>query len=124
MSSVPLKTVFVVNVLLFLPAGLLIYFLPLASLGVSPLWLARVVGAVLVAWALALAAGAARPTVQAVIQLVVGNLLITATLVPAALRGGLPGSLRSLLLAISAALFVLALLALLLPRERREPRRG
>ena len=124
MSSVPLKTVFVVNVLLFLPAGLLIYFLPRASLGVSPLWLARVVGAVLVAWALALAAGAARPTVQAVIQLVVGNLLITATLVPAALRGGLPGSLRSLLLAISAALFVLALLALLLPRERREPRRG
>ena len=109
---------FVVNALLFLPAGLLIYFLPLALFGVNPLWLARVVGAVLVAWALALGAGAARPTVQAVIQLVVGNLLITATLVPAALRGGLPGSLRSVLLAISAALFVLALLALLLPRER------
>ncbi len=115
---------FVVNALLFLPAGLLVYFLPLASFGVSPLWLARVAGAMLVAWALALGAGAARPTVQAVIQLVVGNLLITATLVPAALRGGLPGPLRSLLLAVSAALFVLALLALLLPRERLEPGRG
>ena len=124
MSSVPLKTVFVVNALLFLPAGLLVYFLPLASLGVSPLWLARVAGAMLVAWALALAAGAARPTGQAVIQLVVGNLLITATLVPAALRGGLPGQLPPTLLAVSAALFVLALLALLLPRERVEPGRG
>ena len=115
---------FVVNALLFLLAGLPIYFLPLASFGVSPLWLARVAGAIVVAWALALIAVAARPTVQAVIQLVVGNLLITATLVPAALRGGLPGPLRSLLLAISAALFVLALLALLLPRDGVEPGRG
>ena len=115
---------FVVNALLFLPAGLLIYFLPLASLGVSPLWLARVAGAMLVAWALALAVGAARPSGQAVIQLVVGNLLITATLVPAVLRGGLPGPLPPALLAISAALFVLALLALLLPRERVEPGHG
>ena len=115
---------FVVNALLFLPAGLLVYFLPLASLGVSPLWLARVAGAMLVAWALALGAGAARPTGQAVVQLVVGNLLITATLVPAALRGGLPGQLPPALLAVSAALFVLALLALLLPRERVEPGHG
>jgi hypothetical protein len=107
-----------VNALLFLPAGLLIYFTPLESLGISPLWLARVAGALLVAWAVSMVAGAARPSVQSVIQLVTGNLLITATLVPAALRAGLPGPLRTALLVISAVLFVLALLALVLPRER------
>ncbi len=104
------------NALLFLPAGLLVYFLPLASFGVSPLWLARVAGALLVAWGVALAAGAVRPTVQAVVQLAAGNMLVTATLVPAALRAGLSAELRTLFLAVSAALFVLAILALLLPR--------
>ena len=116
MSSVALRTVFVLNALLFLPLGLLIYFLPLASFAVSPLWLARVAGALIVAWGVALVAGAARPSAQAVIQLVTGNLLITATLVPAALRGGLTGPLRTAFLVLSTALFVLALLALVLPR--------
>ncbi|WP_407538431.1 hypothetical protein Q0M94_09660 [Deinococcus radiomollis] len=119
MSSVPLRTVFVVNALLFLPAGLLIYFLPLASFGVSPLWLARVAGAVIVAWAAALIAGAVRPTGGAVVQMVTGNLLVTATLVPAALRAGLPGPLRSVFLGVSAVLFVLAVLGLLLSGRTR-----
>ena len=105
------------NALLFLPSGLLVYFLPLSSFGVTPLWLARVAGALLVAWGVTLAAGAARPTVQAVVQLVAGNMLVTATLVPAALWAGLPPQLRTVLLALSVALFVLAILALLLPRE-------
>ena len=119
MSSVPLRTVFVLNALLFLPAGLLIYFLPLSSFGVSPLWLARVAGAVIVAWAVALIAGAARPSGPAVIQMVTGNLLVTATLVPAALRAGLPGPLRSVFLGVSVVLFVLAVLGLLLSGRTR-----
>jgi hypothetical protein len=118
-SSVPLRTVFVLNALLFLPAGLLIYFLPLSSFGVSPLWLARVAGAVIVAWAVALIAGAARPSGPAVIQMVTGNLLVTATLVPAALRAGLPGPLRSVFLGVSVVLFVLAVLGLLLSGRTR-----
>lgn len=110
---------FVINALLFLPAGLLIYFLPLASFGVSPLWLARVAGAVIVAWAAALIAGAARPTGPAVVQMVTGNLLVTATLVPAALRAGLLGPLRSVFLGVSLVLFVLAVLGLLLSGRTR-----
>jgi hypothetical protein len=109
----------VLNALLFLPAGLLIYFLPLSSFGVSPLWLARVAGAVIVAWAVALIAGAARPSGPAVIQMVTGNLLVTATLVPAALRAGLPGPLRSVFLGVSVVLFVLAVLGLLLSGRTR-----
>ena len=111
---------FVLNALVFLPAGLLLYFLPLASLGVNPLWLARVAGALIVAWGAALVAGAARPGAQAVVQLVTGNLLVTATLVPAALRAGLPAPLRTTLLVVGAALFVLAVLALVLPRGYQE----
>lgn len=111
---------FVINALLFLPAGLLIYFLPLASFGVSPLWLARVAGAVIVAWAAALIAGAARPTGPAVVQMVTGNLLVTATLVPAALQPGLLGPLRPLFLGVSVVLFVLAVLGLLLSGRTRE----
>ena len=118
MSSAALRTTFVINGLLFLPAGLLIYFFPLASLGVSPLWLARVAGAIIVAWGVALFAGAFRPSGQAVAQLVAGNLLVTATLVPAALSAGLIAGLRVFFLALGAVLVVLAVLALLLPRER------
>ena len=121
-SSVALRTTFVVNALLFLPAGLLIYFLPLSALGVSPLWLARVAGAIIVAWAVALFAGAARPGTPAVIQMVTGNLLVTATLIAAALRAGLPGPVRALFLGISGLLFVLALLALLLSGRNSEKR--
>lgn len=114
MSSVALRSTFVINGLLFLPAGLLIYFLPLSSFGVSPLWLARVAGAVLVAWAVSLFAGAAKPGTPAVVQMVVGNLLVTATLVPAALRAGLPGPLAGAFLGLSVVLVVLAVLGLLL----------
>lgn len=114
MSSVALRSTFVINGLLFLPAGLLIYFLPLSNFGVSPLWLARVAGAVIVAWAVSLFAGAVRPSISAVVQLVVGNLLVTATLVPAALRAGLPGPLRGVFLGLGVVLVVLALLGLLL----------
>ncbi|WP_424949712.1 hypothetical protein [Deinococcus sp.] len=120
MPSVALRTTFVVNALLFLPAGLLIYFLPLSSFGVSPLWLARVAGAIIVAWAVALFAGAARPSTPAILQLVTGNLLVTATLVPAALRAGLPAPLRTLFLGVSVLLFVLAALGLLLSGRNSE----
>ena len=104
--------------MLFLPAGLLVYVLPPAALGVSPLWLARVAGAIVTAWGLTLLAGAARPSLPGVVGLVAGNLLIVATLVPAALRSGLPPMLQTLFYAVSALLGVLAVLALVLPRDR------
>ncbi|ULH16088.1 hypothetical protein MF271_05505 [Deinococcus sp. KNUC1210] len=119
MSAVPLRVVFGLNALLFLPAGVLIYVLPSTVLGVSPLWLARVAGAVIAAWGLTLAANALRPSVPGVVGQVAGNLLIVATLVPAALRSGLPSALQTVLYSLSAVLLVLALLTLLLPRERR-----
>ncbi|MGI8746816.1 MAG: hypothetical protein ACR2J4_00495 [Deinococcus sp.] len=117
--SAPLRVVFILTALLFLPAGGLLYFLPPAALGVSPLWLGRVAGALLLGWGVSLLAGAGRPDGRAVSGLVAGNLLICATLVPAALRAGLPPALNTLFLALAAALLMLAVLALLLPRGRR-----
>ncbi|GGJ60277.1 hypothetical protein [Deinococcus aquiradiocola] len=118
MSSVALRTTFVLNALLFVPAGLLVYFLPLGTLGVNPLWLGRVAGALLLAWGVSMAYGAWRPVGAAVVQFVTGNLLLAATLVPAALRASMPGTLRTALVAVGVALAVLAVLALVLPRPR------
>ncbi|GGQ93450.1 hypothetical protein [Deinococcus ruber] len=119
MSAVALRVVFGLNALLFLPAGVVIYVLPSTVLGVSPLWLARVAGAIITAWGLTLAANALRPSGPGVVGQVAGNLLIVATLIPAALRSGLPSALQTLLYGVSAVLLVLAVLALLLPHERR-----
>ncbi|WP_425147959.1 hypothetical protein [Deinococcus sp.] len=122
MSELALRVVFALTAALFVFAGLLIYFLPPAALPVSPLWLARVTGAVLVAWGASLLAGARRPTLAGVVGLAAGNLLIVATLVPAALRSGLSAALQLGFYLLSGLLLGLALLALLLPRDRRGQR--
>lgn len=119
MSAVALRFVFLLSSVLFLPAGLLVYVLPPTVLGISPLWLARVAGAIVTAWGLTLLAGAVRPSLPGVVGLVAGNLLIVATLIPAALRSGLPPTLQTLFYAVSAVLTLLAVLALVLPRNRK-----
>lgn len=114
-----LRIAFVLSAALFLFAGGLLYFLPVggaAGLNVSPLWVARLAGAVLVAWSAQLLFAAGRPSPAAVGGLAVGNLLVAATLVPAALRGAAPLPLGAML-GVCGLLVLLALLALL-SRER------
>ncbi|MFC4454933.1 hypothetical protein [Deinococcus sonorensis] len=113
-----LSAVFVVNALLFLPLGLLLYFLPGSLLAVNPLWLLRVAAALVAAWGVQLLAGAWRPSAQAVTGLAAGNLLLVATLIPAALRTGMGGALQAGVLGLSGVLLLLAVLALLLPGRR------
>ncbi len=115
-----LRIVFILSAALFLLAGGLLYFLPVggaAGLAVSPLWPARVAGAVLLAWGAQLLFSAARPSAAAVGGLATGNLLVAATLVPAALRGTAPLPLVAVL-GVCGLLILLALLALVSPRER------
>jgi len=119
-----LRFVFVLSAVFFLLLGVALYFLPasgLAGLAVTPLWVARVAGAVLLAWGAQLLVGAAQPSPAAVAGLVMGNALVAATLAPAALRGvavvtGVP---TVLWLVLSGALVLMAVLALILPRERK-----
>lgn len=104
--------------LLLVPLGLLLYFLSgdLARLaGISPLWLARVSGGLLLAWGLFQLFASARPDAAKVGGLVAGNLLTVATLLPALLRlqASLPPSLRLLLWLVVGWLGLAALLALL-----------
>ncbi len=119
-----LRASFWLTALLFIPLGLVLYFLPpslAATLGVSPLWLPRVAGGVLLAWgAFQVAAGMAPDGVK-VGGLAGGNLLTAAALLPAALRqaDAMPSGLRTLLLALSGALLLLAVAAMLtLPTTR------
>ncbi|QFP76461.1 hypothetical protein [Deinococcus sp. AJ005] len=118
-----LRASFWLTALLFIPLGLLLYFLPpalAATLGVSPLWLPRVAGGLLLAWgAFQVAAGFAPDAVR-VGGLAGGNLLTVAALLPAALRGdALPPAVRTLMLALSGALLLLAVVALLSLPSRR-----
>ncbi|MFK7603837.1 hypothetical protein ACI3L1_16665 [Deinococcus sp. SM5_A1] len=120
-----LRVSFWLTALLFIPLGLLLYFLPpslAATLGVSPLWLPRVAGGLLLAWgAFQVAAGFAPDAVR-VGGLAGGNLLTVAALLPAALRGdALPPAVRTLMLALSGALLLLAVVALLSLPSRRSP---
>lgn len=113
-----LRASFWLTALLFMPTGLFLYFLPpsIAGLiGVSPLWLARLSGGLLLAWgAYQLAASFAPDTVK-VGGLVGGNLLSVAALLPPTLREGslLAPSLRGVLLGLCAVLTALAVAATL-----------
>ncbi|MDL2345517.1 hypothetical protein QOL99_15365, partial [Deinococcus sp. MIMF12] len=64
--------------LVFVPVGLFLYFLPpevAALLTVSPLWLARVGGGLVLAWGLLLLAASRRPDALGAGALAGGNLL-------------------------------------------------
>nr|WP_217449462.1 hypothetical protein [Deinococcus sp. JMULE3] len=119
-----LRVAFWLTALLFIPLGLYLYFLPpdVASLiGVSPLWLARGAGALVLAWgAFQVAAGFAPDRVK-IGGLVGGHLLLVAALVPAALRGGdaLAAPVRTSMLVVSGVLAVLAVLGILGTPSRR-----
>ena len=119
-----LRAAFRLSALLFIPAGLFLYFFPpslVAVAGFSPLWLVRVMGGLLLSWGVFQVAASAKPDGAKLGGLVGGNLLTVATLLPAVLRTGetmLPG-LRAALLVLCALLSALAVLALLSYQERR-----
>ncbi|PYE56275.1 hypothetical protein [Deinococcus yavapaiensis] len=118
-----LRFVFFLSAVFYLVVGGALYFLPatgVAGITFSPAWLPRLAGAVLVAWGLQLAVSSSRPSVGFVTGLVAGNLLVAATLVPAVLSGApLFGDLPLLApLVVAGLLAVLAVLAVVLPKER------
>lgn len=120
-----LRVAFILTALIFIPAGLYLYFLPptvAALVGVSPLWLARVAGGVLLAWGVSTLAGSAQPDALRTGALVGGNLLTVAALLPAVLAGGasLPAALRTAVVILIAFMALLAVTALLaFPGRRR-----
>lgn len=120
-----LRASFWLTALLFIPLGLLLYFLPpalAATLGVSPLWLPRVAGGLMLAWGAFQVAAGFVPDAVRVGGLAGGNLLTVAALLPAAVRGdALPPAVRTLMLALSGALLLLAVVALLAVPSRRSP---
>lgn len=112
-----LRAAFRLTALLFIPVGLFVYFLPpdvATLLGVSPLWMARVLGGLLFAWGVFQLAAAQRPDGVKVAGVAGGNLLILAALLPPALRAGdtMPGGLRLALFILSALLAILAVTAI------------
>lgn len=98
----------------FLPLGIVLYFFPdvlALTLGVHPLWLARLSGAALSAWGVLLAAAPRWPDSLVRYGMVAVNLLTVATLLPAVLRGAepkLPLLVACVLLGCSAAAGILA----------------
>ncbi|MDV6373738.1 hypothetical protein [Deinococcus arenicola] len=123
-----LRVSFWLTALLFIPLGLLLYFLPpavAATLGVSPLWLPRVAGGLLLAWGAFQVAASFAPDAVKVGGLAGGNLLTVAALLPAALRGdALPSAVRMLMLALAGALLLLAVVAMLSVPSRRDHNKG
>lgn len=121
-----LRAAFRLTALLFIPLGLYLYFLPstVATLaGISPLWLARLVGGLLFAWGAFQMAASFQPDPVKVGGLIGGNLLSVAAIVPPVIRQGMlmPSTLKSVLVGIAAFLLVMAVLALLrfpLPHRR------
>lgn len=112
-----LRAAFWLTALLFIPVGLFVYFLPpsVATLaGISPLWLARVLGGLLMAWGAFQIAASNKPDGAKVGGLVGGNLLTVAAILPAVIRTGdtMPTGLRTLLLLLSGLLTVLAVAAI------------
>lgn len=119
-----LRAAFWLTALVFLPAGLFLYFLPPGAaslLGVSPLWLARVAGGLVLTWGVFLLAASLRPDSRSVFALAAGNLLTVAALVPPALRlpEMFPGVLRSLMLGLSFVLVLLAVVGMVAEPVRR-----
>ncbi|WP_135230226.1 hypothetical protein [Deinococcus fonticola] len=113
-----LRAAFRLTALLLIPVGLYLYFIPpdvARLLGVSPLWLARVLGGLLLAWGTFQVAAAQRPDGAKVGGLAGGNLLMVATLLPAVMRSGeaMPALLRAVLLGLCLLLGALALSAIL-----------
>lgn len=122
-----LRAAFWLSALVFLPVGLFLYFFPPGTaslLGVSPLWLARWAGGLLVAWGAFLLVAGSRPDSLSIFALAAGNLLTVAALVPPALRLGdvLPPAVRTLMLGGSLVLALLAVLGLLTLPSRRSRR--
>ncbi len=118
-----MRAAFWLTALLFIPAGLFLYFFPpalVAMAGFSPLWLVRVMGGLLLAWGAYQVAASQRPDGAKVGGLAGGNLLTVATLLPAMLKTGetIPPALRTLLLLLCAFLGVLAVVALVSYPER------
>lgn len=112
-----LRAAFWLTALLFIPLGLLFYFLPESAaqqLGFSPLWLVRGAGALLLAWGGFQVAASFAPDGVKVGGLVAGNLLSVATLLPAVLRLSetLTPALKLMLWAVIAWLSLAALFAL------------
>ncbi|WP_034383271.1 hypothetical protein [Deinococcus sp. YIM 77859] len=122
-----LRAAFWLTALVFLPVGLFLYFLPPGAgtlLGVSPLWLARWAGGLLVAWGAFLLVASARPNGPSAFALAAGNLLTVAALVPPALRLAdvLPSAVRALMLGVSLVLALLAVVGILTaPSPRSRP---
>lgn len=119
-----MRAAFRLTALVFVPAGLYLYFLPpevAHLLGVSPLWLARLAGGVLLAWGAFLVAAGQQPDGRSTFAFAAGNLLVVAALVPPALRLGasLPGTVRNLMLAVSLLLGLLAVIGILQAPDRR-----
>ena len=115
-----LRAVYVLSGLLYLPVGLLLLFLPVdwaAILSVQPLWLARVTGAILSAWGLQVLF-ATRGTERATrVGLVLANLLVAATVLPAAFRVT-EAPVRLALFTVGGYMLLLGLLAVGLRRRR------
>ncbi|WP_420596701.1 hypothetical protein [Deinococcus sp.] len=109
-----LRAAYWLSAAVYLPLGVLLYFFPTnlsQLLSVSPLWLARLSGALLTAWGGLMIAAAYRPDSVTRYGLAAANLLALATLVPAVLRGNL-GLISVPLLVIAGVLGVAGLLAL------------
>nr|WP_221284231.1 hypothetical protein [Deinococcus humi] len=121
-----MRASFWLTALLFIPLGLLLYFLPSSlagTLGVSPLWLPRVSGGLVLAWGAFQVAAGFGPDRVKVGGLVGGNLLTVAALLPAALRSdALPPAVKTLMLVLSGILLLLAVAAILsAPSRLRAP---
>ena len=119
-----MSAAFRLTALVFVPIGLYLYFLPpdvARLLSVSPLWLARLAGGVLLAWGAFLFAAGAQPDPRNTFALAAGNLLVVAALVPPALRLGatLPGTIRNVMLGVALLLGLLAVVGLLVPPRSR-----
>ncbi len=110
-----LRAAYWLSSVVYLPLGLMLYFFPsgLAELlSLSPLWLARLSGALLTAWGGLIIAAAFKPDSLTRYGLAAANLLAVATLIPAALRGNL-GAASGLVLVIAGVLGLAGVLALL-----------
>ncbi|WP_245896074.1 hypothetical protein [Deinococcus irradiatisoli] len=110
-----LRAAYWLSAVLYLPLGLVLYFFPSnlsELLGLSPLWLPRLSGALITAWGGLLIAAAYRPDNVTRYGVAAANLLAAATLIPAALRGT-AGAVSGLMLIVSIVLGVAGLLALL-----------